>query len=319
MVTVVLAAACGDNAAAPPLVTTTVAVDDVPAPTTPGADVLAPVAITQVDCPPAIATDTIACGIAEVALDPTAGSDTTASISIATMAGYDVGFRTPVAVLQGGPGGASSDLAGFFPQQPFTQVFVDQRGTGFASADFDCPEFDGAIPELVERDGEGSRELAADALDACADRLAGDLLLDATTTRNHAFDVGQVMAGLGYDRWVAYGVSYGTTIGFELLRQPPAGLVGTVLDGVYPPNLNVDTSVAVTAQRSIDALGAACARSTRCTDLNPDVALGLDTLIVELDASPRIVTLSPNESGFDREVDVRLDGTRLAEFVFLLL
>ena len=319
MMTVVLAAACGDNAAAPPLVTTTVANGAVPAPTTPGADVLAPAAITQVDCPPAIATDTIACGIAEVALDPTAGSDTTASISIATMAGYDVGFRTPVAVLQGGPGGASSDLAGFFPQQPFTQVFVDQRGTGFASADFDCPEFDGVIPELVERDGERSRELAADALDACADRLAGDLLLDATTTRNHAFDVGQVMAGLGYDRWVAYGVSYGTTIGFELLRQPPAGLVGAVLDGVYPPNLNVDTSVAVTAQRSIDALGAACAHSTRCTDLNPDVALGLDTLIVELDASPRIVTLSPNESGLDREVDVRLDGTRLAEFVFLLL
>ena len=175
------------------------------------------------------------------------------------------------------------------------------------------------IPELVERDGERSRELAADALDACADRLAGDLLLDATTTRNHAFDVGQVMAGLGYDRWVAYGVSYGTTIGFELLRQPPTGLVGTVLDGVYPPDLDVDTSVAVTAQRSIDALSAACGRSTRCTDLNPDVALSLDLLIVELDASPRIVTLSPNESGFDREVDVRLDGTRLAEFVFLLL
>ena len=127
------------------------------------------------------------------------------------------------------------------------------------------------------------------------------------------------MAGLGYDRWVAYGVSYGTTIGFELLRQPPTGLVGTVLDGVYPPDLDVDTSVAVTAQRSIDALSAACGRSTRCTDLNPDVALSLDLLIAELDESPRVVTLSPNESGFDREVDVRLDGTRLAEFVFLLL
>ncbi|NDH23440.1 MAG: alpha/beta fold hydrolase, partial [Actinobacteria bacterium] len=196
---------------------------------------------------------------------------------------------------------------------------VDLRGTGFAPADFDCPEFDGVIPALVERDGERRRELAAGALDACADRLAGDRLLDATTTQNHAFDVGQVMAGLGYDRWVAYGVSYGTTIGFELLRQPPAGLVGTVLDGVYPPDLDVDTSVAATAQRSIDALSAACGRSTRCTDLNPDVALSLDLLIAELDESPRIVTLSPNESGFDREVDVRLDGTRLAEFVFLLL
>ena len=95
--------------------------------------------------------------------------------------------------------------------------------------------------------------------------------------------------------------------------------MGTVLDGVYPPDLDVDTSVAVTAQRSIDALSAACGRSTRCTDLNPDVALSLDLLIAELDESPRVVTLSPNESGFDREVDVRLDGTRLAEFVFLLL
>jgi pimeloyl-ACP methyl ester carboxylesterase len=49
------------------------------------------------------------------------------------------------------------------------------------------------------------------------------------------------------------------------------------------------------------------------------VALSLDLLIAELDGSPRVVSLSPNESGFDREVDVRLDGTRLAEFVFLLL
>ena len=112
MVTAVLAAACGDNAAAPPLVTTTVADGDVPAPTALGADARAPATITQVDCPSTIAADTVACGIAEVALDPTAGSGATASISIATMAGYDVGFRTPVAVLQGGPGGASSDLAG---------------------------------------------------------------------------------------------------------------------------------------------------------------------------------------------------------------
>ncbi|MEM7295939.1 MAG: hypothetical protein AAF330_04840, partial [Pseudomonadota bacterium] len=127
------------------------------------------------------------------------------------------------------------------------------------------------------------------------------------------------MAGLGYDRWVAYGVSYGTTIGFELLRQPPSGLVGAVLDGVYPPELDVDTSVATTAELSIDALSAACATSTRCADYNPDVAGSLDTLIDELDDEPRFVTLSPNESGYDRLLEVRLDGTRLAEFVFLLL
>ena len=249
MVTAVLAAAWG-SATAPPLVTTTVAVDDVPAPTAPGA-----VERARSDHAGRLpASDRYRhhrCGIAEVALDPTAGSDTTASISIATMAGYDVGFRTPVAVLQGGPGGASSISPGSSrnsrsPKSSSTSgVPASHRPISIALSST-------ARSELVELDGEGSRELAADALDACADRLAGDLLLDATTTWNHAFDVGQVMAGLGYDRWVAYGVSYGTTI-HRLLRQPPAGLVGTVLDGVYPPNLNVDTSVAVTAQRSIGA------------------------------------------------------------------
>ena len=90
MVTAVLAAACGDNAAAPPLVTTTVADAAVPAPTTPGAVARAPATITQVDCPSTIAADTVACGIAEVALDPTAGSGATASISIAAISRIDV-------------------------------------------------------------------------------------------------------------------------------------------------------------------------------------------------------------------------------------
>jgi len=61
MVTAVLAAACGDNATAPPLVTTTVADGAVPAPTTPGAEARAPATITQVDCPSTIAADTVAC------------------------------------------------------------------------------------------------------------------------------------------------------------------------------------------------------------------------------------------------------------------
>ena len=50
----------------------------------------------------------------------------------------------------GGPGGASTDFAGWLPQQPFTQVFIDQRGTGFATAEADCPEFDDAkLQELT--------------------------------------------------------------------------------------------------------------------------------------------------------------------------
>ena len=42
------------------------------------------------------------------------------------MAGYDVGFRTPVAVLKVARVGQLGSRR-VFPQQPFTQVFVDQR------------------------------------------------------------------------------------------------------------------------------------------------------------------------------------------------
>lgn len=327
VVAAVLAAACGQESATPPplVTTTTLAEGDAPATTaapavgTSSGPVLDPAVITQVDCPPAIAGDAVACGVAEVPLDVTQGGDATATISIATVAGYDTGFRTPVAVMQGGPGGASSDLAAWFPQRAFTQVFVDQRGTGFAGPDFDCPEFDQVIPTLLESSAAEAGRLSTDAVVECAERFEGDTLLDSTTTQNHAFDVAQVMQGLGYDRWVAYGVSYGTTIGFELLRQPPPGLVGTVLDGVYPPELDVDSSVAATAELSIAAVAEACSGSARCTGYNDDVAGTLDRLIADLDESPRIVTLSPNESGYDRILDIRMDGGRLAEFVFLLL
>ncbi len=337
VVLALLAAACGsDGDSAPPLITTTTteapsAAGGVAAETTTTAAPtgatgelrLPDAAIRQVDCPDAIAGDGVACGVVDVARDITDGGDDTVSISIATLAGYDAGFETPVAVLQGGPGGASSDFAGWLPQQPFTQVFVDQRGTGFAAAESDCPEFDEAIPDVLEADAPGAAELSTDAIEACADRVDRDAALDGlladTTTQNHAYDVGQVMAALGYDRWVVYGVSYGSTIGLELLRQPPPGLVGAILDGVYPPDLDVDAGVSFSAEASIAAVGDACRRSTICSDYDDDIEGTLATLIAELDAAPRTVTLSANESGVGRSVDVYLDGTRAAEFVFFIL
>ena len=333
-----IAVACGgDEDAAPPLITTTTteapAGDQASSSTTTteaeavavesGALELPTATARQIECPDEIAGDGVACGLVEVARDITAGGSETVTISIATLAGYDAGFLTPVAVLQGGPGGASSDFAAWLPQQPFTQVFIDQRGTGFADTDSDCPEFDGAIPAVLEADAPEAATLSNAAITSCAARIDGEPALDGlladATTQNHAYDVGQVMAALGYDRWVAYGVSYGSTIGLELLRQPPAGLVGAVLDGVYPPDLDVDAAVSVSAEASIAAVGDACRRSTICSDYDDDIEGTLASLIIELDAAPRTVSLSANESGLGRPVDVYLDGTRAAEFVFFIL
>lgn len=327
------AAACSSDTssrAAPPLVTspTTEAVEAVDAPDQPeetdgggAADLLEVISteIHQTDCPPAIAGDQVACGSALVALDRSGPGAGTVEITLATMQGSDPGFDTPVVVLQGGPGGSSSELAAWFPQQPFTQIFIDQRGTGFRGVDFNCDEFEAALIDILEAEAEKAGEVATDALDACARRLADSPVLDTASTQNHAQDVASVMDALGYERYVVYGVSYGSTIGLELLRTGGPELAGVVLDGVYPPDINIDAALAESSVVSLSALATACSRSELCSGYNADVVASTETLIRRLDREPIEVSLSSSESGFAESVDVVLDGTRLAEFSFLLL
>ncbi len=320
------AAACADQndqVSAPPLVTSSSSTTSSSPPDGDETATSTPVAmiaeIEQVECPADIAADHIACGVAEVALDPLQPGNGTTRITLATMQGYDSGFETPVAVLQGGPGGASSALAAWFPQQAFPQVFIDQRGTGFVGPDFDCREFDDSLGEVFASLAPEASTIAKEALDTCARRLGDDTLLKATTTQNHASDVASVMPGLGYERWVVYGVSYGSTIGLELLRQSSSGLVGAVLDGVYPPDIDIDAHLAVSASSSLAELGTACAGSAMCSSYTEDVVGTVETLMTRLDADPMSITLSSQESGLSDSVEVVLDGTRLAEFTFLLL
>jgi pimeloyl-ACP methyl ester carboxylesterase len=293
----------GDGgSAAPSLVTMTMAKE-----ATPDIDIAADV--RQVDCPDHLADRGVACGIATVPLDRDDALLGTAEISFVAMAGNGR-VATPLAVLQGGPGGASTDLAQWFPPQLFPQVFVDQRGTGFATADFDCVEFDAALGAIIGAEAAEAATIAERSLSECAARLAHDPLLDHTTTANHANDVESIMVGLGYTQWMAYGVSYGSTIGFELLAADRYGLAGVVLDGVYPPDLDIEAGYLFSAQRSLDALTEACLQSARCTGYNANVRASVERLLDRFESSPLIVTVD--------KADVVFDDVRLAEYVFLL-
>ncbi len=296
------------GSAVPPLVTSSLAVSVVEDSSAVSLfDIAAEV--RQVECPGDLANADVACGLAIVPLDRRNIDLGTMEVSFATAAGTGPVAR-PMAVLQGGPGGASTDLARWFPSRSFPQVFVDQRGTGFAPTDFDCPEFDSSVQQSA---GEEAAEAVATlnaGLRECAARLADDVVLDHTTTANHANDVEAIMAGLGYTEWTAYGVSYGSTIGFELLAAARGGLAGVVLDGVYPPDIDIEAGFAFSAQRSLDALADACAQSPRCAGFNVDVTASIERLLERFAAAP--VTVSVDDT------DVVIDDVRLAEYVFLL-
>jgi pimeloyl-ACP methyl ester carboxylesterase len=274
-----------------------------------------PSPIATVDCPNELQRGLL-CGVVEVALDPQLPGETT-EVSIAVAPGREPATFPAVAVLQGGPGGASSQLAEWLPVQPFTQVFIDQRGTGFSGNSLNCQELDDAVENSLGLPFDEANELADQLLSQCATRLADDPLLAATTTANLAADVTHVMATLGYQQWLVYGVSYGSTIALEMMRRPPAGMVGAVLDGVYPPNVDQMASVPVTGEASLAALNDACQASATCPT-DRDLMTLLDEGFRLLDRSPVTRTV-PYVGAGTESVEVVIDAEWLAFTVFLSL
>lgn len=327
-VAALIATGCGSvDVSPPPLITTTTAPGSTSsdAGSTTGSTSTAPpeAVVAQVDCPAHLARGdgpSLACGTATLPLDhddPGAGS---VVVTLATLQGTDPGATTPLAVLQGGPGGASTGLGGWFPQQPYPQVFVDQRGTGFAGPDLDCPEIVEALGDMLATDSVTAVELGADAYDRCAARLADDPLLAHVSTDAHAADVADVMGALGYDRWVAYGVSYGSTIGLELMADAPLGLAGVVLDGVYPPELDTEAGLVGSAERAVDEIDSACALDAGCRTFVPDgFRTTLERVMADLDREPIVVSVDGGVLARGDEVDVVVDGRRVAELAFVLM
>lgn len=283
---------------------------DAPAPPLP------PVTIEQVDCPAELSVDGLACALATVPIDRQDATAGTTTISIAALPGRASEQPRPMAVLQGGPGGASTELTLFYPRRDFTQVFIDQRGTGFGAADFDCPELDAALVDILALPSEEAASLELAAYDACALRLGDDPVFEHTDTEALAADVADVMVALGYEDWVAYGVSFGTTIALQLMRTDPVGLTGAVLDSVYPIDLDVDAGIAGSAASSLAELDSACAADPGCAQIQPDVTGTLEDLMARLAAEPITVALGPGETSAGEAVEVLIDGEVLAGMVF---
>ena len=278
-------------------------------------------------CPEELLDLDLQCLLVAVPVDRNDPESGVIDISVVIRAGRAGSSLPPMAVLQGGPGGASSDLAAYLPGTPHPQVFIDQRGTGFGSVDFSCPEVLEVLPELLAATTEEAGAIEAEAYGRCVDRLSGHPALAHTTTAAHAADVVDVMAALGYERWLVYGVSYGTTIALEALRDPPDGLLGAVLDGVFPPDLDLDRDIAFAAERVMGELDEACLADPACVSILAEAPGGegatvsglLSVLITEANVEPFTVSLAASDTSVGEAVDVWMDGDSVASVLFEIL
>lgn len=231
----------------------------------------------------------------------------------------------PIVYLAGGPGSpavASAPLvarawSAFLRHRDL--IVVDQRGTGHSRPALICPEHTNAMGELSKaQDAQATRAQAEyDALMQCRERLtASGVRLSAYTTAASAADLRELRLALGYPHWNLLGVSYGTRLALEILRQDPDGIRSAILDSPYPPQVNLFTSMPANLDRALRTLFTGCSAAPACQQAYPHLETTFYNLVSALDAHPITIRVRDPHGRFVR---MRIDGGRLIEVVFRML
>ena len=230
--------------------------------------------------------------------------------------------RDPMVYLNGGPGSTSILLAESLRDMGINNdrdvIFVAQRGTVLSEPFLSCPEYDefvGATTGMSMLSPESAR-LSEDAVRACHDRLAADGYdLGAYNTTENAADIADLRVALGIDSWHVYGVSYGTLLALQLIRNDPEGISSVVLDSLVPPQDNLLTHIWQSAAGGFEAVFDACAAQSGCAGAYPDLENEFNATVTRLAEEPMIVDMPATE---DRPAQrVVLDGYKLANVVVL--
>ncbi len=186
----------------------------------------------------------------------------------------------PVLLLAGGPGQSGIDkftqsgagLLGWAQQlaEQRDLIVLDTRGTGRAQPSLLCRNealglswSDTAwyLNHSTTDDLVTEQALVDQALIDCAATLrAAGVDLDDYNRPAVAQDLADLRRALGVAKWNVYGVSAGTTLALELLRQQPGGQRSVVLDTVYPPFTEIDPANLLAMRKAgfrawIDAAG----------------------------------------------------------------
>ncbi len=183
---------------------------------------------------------------------------------------------TPVLYLAGGPGGATGLAADGMSwwqdwfeavDWPHDTVLYDQRGVGLARPAYDCPELLELYRELLGEDVDSVRwaRLTRAAGEACQQRLQTEGAdFRRFDTKRNAADAIDLMQTLGVERWNLFGVSYGSRIALEMLRQRPEPIRAVVLDSVYPPQVHPELTQPWLLSRVLDWVPRICELTEHC-------------------------------------------------------
>ena len=129
--------------------------------------------------------------------------------------------------------------------------------------------------------------LAEDFIKGCLAELdAKGIDYSLINTEQNAMDVPAVMSALGYDIFNIYGVSHGTKLTMEILRQNPPGIRSAVIDGNAQPWLPLYSMFWQSHSAPIQLSFSPCERDPVCVEAYPDIVARTFALFETLGAKP---------------------------------
>ncbi|WP_404338686.1 alpha/beta hydrolase [Pseudoalteromonas mariniglutinosa] len=188
----------------------------------------------------------------------------------------------------GGPGQGAIDIAAIFnrnlrfARETRDIILVDQRGTGYShqlQCDSDDLQTQFAFNDVIS----DLQAQSAAETQKCKDKLNVDF--SHFTTSMAAKDFDAVREALGYKGFHLYGVSYGTRIAQEYMRQFPNAVITSTLDGVAPMQQSL-VAIGTAIDESLEALFSRCAADTSCIEHYPNLKTTFIALLNELEKQP---------------------------------
>jgi ABC-type multidrug transport system ATPase subunit/pimeloyl-ACP methyl ester carboxylesterase len=255
-------------------------------------------------CPfevPASAENIVECGFVIVPEDHNDPDGPTIRLAVTVIKDQSEGhLPDPVMLLSGGPGekmvhntlAMAGGLTAIHPNRDF--IIFDQRGVGLSEPALECPEFMGALLDLMdEPDPDVALKTQFDAVMACRDRLVGKgHNLSVYNTTQNAADVNSIRIALGYDQVNLYGGSYGSLLAQAVMRDYPEGIRSVVLTSVLPLEKSLFVEGSTTIAKTILHLLDTCANDDECNNAYPDLQEVLFEVVDRLDADPVPITVT---------------------------
>lgn len=187
----------------------------------------------------------VSCYLIPVSRDAFNKSAGNFKLAVAVASPLSATKEKPLLYLHGGPGIATlGNLPNYLKSATWKQiretrsiVFFDYRGTGYSEPSL-CPDLDESLKRVADKlSPQQLNSHRIELLKKCRIKHFSEGIDIATfSSFQSAEDAESIRASLGIDTWNVYGVSHGTTVALNLLRNHDKRIQSMILDSPFPPN-----------------------------------------------------------------------------------